>query len=70
MYVKAEPNAIRILEIYADEAAYREHLQTPHFKYYKESTADMVKSLKLVEMQALDDSAMPLIFKKLLSGVE
>lgn len=40
---------IRILEIYADEAAYLAHLDTPHFRKYKVSTQEMIKSLKLVE---------------------
>jgi 4-carboxymuconolactone decarboxylase len=39
----------RSLEIYADSAAYRAHLQTPHFIKYKTSTKNMVKSLELVE---------------------
>jgi quinol monooxygenase YgiN len=40
---------IRIFETYADEAAYRAHLETPHFKKYKTGTQAMVKSLKLIE---------------------
>lgn len=46
---KEHPARIRIFETYADEAAYRAHLETPHFKKYKTATAAMVKSLKLVE---------------------
>jgi quinol monooxygenase YgiN len=42
-----------ILEIYADSAAYRSHLQTPHFIRYKTGTKDMVKSLELVETTPL-----------------
>jgi 4-carboxymuconolactone decarboxylase len=38
-----------ILEIYADEKAYKLHLQTPHFITYKNGTKDMVRSLELVE---------------------
>ena len=55
---------VRIVEIYRDEAAYRAHLQTPHFLEYKSSTLKMVKSLKLIEMDALDPEAMTYIFKK------
>ena len=55
----------RILEIYADEAAYHAHLQTPHFLTYKTSTLSMVEKLDLVDMNPLDEAAMPLIFKKL-----
>ena len=50
---KAQPNHITILEIYADEDAYRAHLETPHFKKYKTGTKDMVKSLELVEVDPL-----------------
>ena len=46
---KANPSHIRIFEIYADEAAYKAHLEAPHFKKYKTTTQLMVKSLKLVE---------------------
>ena len=47
--VKDSPAQVRILEVYADMAAYKSHLETPHFKKYKAVTKDMVKSLKLVE---------------------
>ena len=46
---KNNPTHITILEIYADTAAYKTHLQTPHFIKYKTGTKDMVKSLELVE---------------------
>lgn len=46
---KNNPNHITILEIYANNDAYKSHLQTPHFLKYKTSTKDMVKSLELVE---------------------
>ena len=55
---------IRILEIYASEAAYQQHLKTTHFQRYKTGTAHMVKSLKLPTMQPLDPETMKLIFKK------
>lgn len=65
MFHKENPNQIRILEIYADEEAYKTHLQTPHFKHYKTATANMVKSLTLIDMSAIDEQTMPQIFKKL-----
>jgi quercetin dioxygenase-like cupin family protein/alkylhydroperoxidase/carboxymuconolactone decarboxylase family protein YurZ/quinol monooxygenase YgiN len=43
------PAHITIMEIYANEDAYKSHLETPHFKKYKSSTNVMVKSLELVE---------------------
>jgi 4-carboxymuconolactone decarboxylase len=46
---KDNPTHITILEIYADSAAYKAHLQTPHFLKYKTGTKDMVKSLELAE---------------------
>ena len=65
MYQKENPTQLRLLEIYADREAYEQHLKTPHFQKYKTSTLKMVKSLKLVEMEALDAAAMPLLFRKL-----
>jgi quinol monooxygenase YgiN len=65
MFQKENPNQIRILEIYASKEAYESHLQTQHFKHYKSSTLKMVKSLKLVDMTAIDSETMPKIFKKL-----
>ncbi len=65
MFQKENPNEIRILEIYADREAYESHLQTPHFKKYKTTTLKMVKSLKLIDMSAIDGQAMPKIFKKI-----
>lgn len=55
---------IRILEIYASNAAYQQHLKTEHFQKYKQGTLHMVKSLKLPTMQPLDPKTMKLIFKK------
>lgn len=46
---KDNPAHIRIFEIYADADAYKAHLESPHFKKYKATTQEMVKSLKLVE---------------------
>jgi 4-carboxymuconolactone decarboxylase len=50
---KDAPEKVTILEIYADSAAYASHLQTPHFKKYKQGTLDMVKSLELVDVKPL-----------------
>ena len=47
--LKDNPGHIRVFEIYASEAAYKTHLETPHFKKYKAATQDMVKSLKLFD---------------------
>jgi quinol monooxygenase YgiN len=49
--------------MYANRAAYEAHLKTPHFQKYKSTTSHMVKSLKLVDMQALDPETMSRMFK-------
>ncbi len=36
-----------------DKEAYLSHLQTAHFKKYKEGTAQMVKSLRLIDTQPM-----------------
>src|SRR3954452_20171704 len=64
MSQKGNPTEVRILEIYASREAYEAHLQTPHFQKYKTTTLEMVKSLKLVDMDALDVKTMAEIFGK------
>jgi 4-carboxymuconolactone decarboxylase len=65
MFKKENATEIRIVEIYANKAAYQSHLQTSHFQHYKTTTAKMLKSLKLVDMNSLDNETMNEIFKKL-----
>jgi len=65
MYQKENPTQVRILEIYANREAYDLHLKTPHFQTYKTTTLKMVKSLKLIDMEAIDAETMPNIFRKL-----
>lgn len=65
MYQKDSPTQVRIIEMYANKAAYQSHLKTPHFQHYKTTTLKMVKSLKLVDMVTLDKETMLGIFKKL-----
>jgi predicted TIM-barrel fold metal-dependent hydrolase/quinol monooxygenase YgiN len=55
---------IRILEIYASEETYQQHLKTEHFQKYKQGTLHMVKNLKLPLMKPLDPETMKQIFKK------
>lgn len=47
--VKGHPAQIRIFETYADVAAYKAHLESPHFKKYKSRTREMVKALQMLE---------------------
>ena len=65
MYQQENTTQVRIVEIYADKAAYQSHIKTPHFQHYKTSTLKMVKSLKLVDMKSMDTETMLEIFKKL-----
>jgi quinol monooxygenase YgiN len=44
---RGKPSLVFVFEIYTDVDAYRSHLETAHFKKYKATTQDMVKSLKL-----------------------
>lgn len=50
---KANPSNITILEIYADTAAYQSHIQTAHFKKYKATVQNMVKSLELEDVNLI-----------------
>src|SRR5947207_438761 len=65
MYQKKDPTKVRILEIYATREAYYSHLKTPHFQKYKTTTLKMMKSLQLIDMEAIDAETMKEIFKKL-----
>jgi len=47
--VKDHPEQIRLFEIYRNAASYQAHLQSPHFRKYKEQTQQMVKSLTLLD---------------------
>ena len=65
MYQVAQPTAIRLLEIYADQEAYESHLKTPHFLHYKTETLHMIKSLRLTDVKSIDEQTMSKIFIKL-----
>ncbi|WP_426671344.1 putative quinol monooxygenase [Mucilaginibacter sp. McL0603] len=56
---KSDPSHITILEIYADSAAYKSHIETPHFKKYKETVQHMVKSLELVDVNLIGYARKP-----------
>ena len=51
--IRDQPARILIFETYADEVAYKAHLETPHFKNYKTTTQAMVKSLRLIETEPI-----------------
>lgn len=65
MYQQQNPTQVRVVEIYANQGAYQKHLQTPHFTHYKTTTLKMVRELKLVDMNGVDEATMQLIFEKL-----
>jgi quinol monooxygenase YgiN len=50
---KNDPSQITILEIYADTDAYKSHIETAHFKKYKETVKNMVKSLELTDVNLI-----------------
>ncbi|GGH06614.1 putative quinol monooxygenase [Mucilaginibacter phyllosphaerae] len=56
---KKDPSRITILEIYADTAAYQAHIITPHFKKYKATVQNMVKSLELVDVDLIGKAVKP-----------
>jgi quinol monooxygenase YgiN len=46
---KDRPNRFRFFEIYADDAAYRKHIDSPHFRKYAEATKTMILSKQLLD---------------------
>ena len=50
---KKDPSKITILEMYANTAAYKAHIETAHFKKYKETVKHMVRSLELEDVDLL-----------------
>jgi len=50
--LKERPAHLRFFEIYADEAAYRAHIESAHFKKYVETTKSMITARKLYEMES------------------
>lgn len=46
---KDNPGRFHFFEIYADDAAYRSHIESPHFRKYAEITKTMIRSKKLLD---------------------
>lgn len=65
MQQKRDSCQIRILEIYADNEAYKRHIASAHFQAYKKGSLHMVKSLDLVDVRPLNEADMKTIFKKM-----
>ena len=51
--IKEHPEQVRLFETYRDATAYESHIQSPHFKTYKDRTRQMVKLLTLVETEPI-----------------
>jgi quinol monooxygenase YgiN len=54
---KENPARIRVFEIYLDEDAYKAHVQTPHFKKFRNTTESMVRPWKLVDTVSISLAA-------------
>ena len=59
VYEKSNQTHVTAFEIYADEDAYKLHIQTAHFKKYKSTVQDMVKSLELIDVEPIVMEAKP-----------
>jgi len=46
---KENPTRVRVFEMYTDAKAYETHLQTPHFRKFRDTTDKMVTSRKLLD---------------------
>jgi quinol monooxygenase YgiN len=64
-FEKDNPTQVRILEIYANREAYESHIKSMQFQRYKTTTLKMVKSLRLVDIDAMDAKTMARIFVKM-----
>ena len=51
--LKEHPEQIRLFESYRDAAAYDSHVESPHFKRYKDRTRQMVKRLTLLDTEPI-----------------
>ena len=56
---KKNESQITIFECYADSTAYNSHIQTAHFKKYKETVQQMVKSLEITDVDVIGSAKKP-----------
>jgi quinol monooxygenase YgiN len=56
---KDNPNLVRVFEIYRDPASYQAHLQTAHFKKFRDTTSAMVTSRKLLDATPISLATKP-----------
>jgi quinol monooxygenase YgiN len=57
--LRDHPSHLRFFEVYADENAYRSHIESAHFKKYVETTKSMISARKLFEMETPSLAAKP-----------
>lgn len=48
------PCQFSIIEAYKDQQSYENHIKSPHFQLYKQSTLHMIRDLKFIPMKALN----------------
>lgn len=65
MAIIKDNSQIRILEIYKNLEAYKNHIASKHFQKYKQGTLNMVKSLNLIDTYQLSPKNFDKIFKKI-----
>jgi len=56
---KDHPNKLWFFEMYADEAAYDAHRNSPHFRKYFDTTKDMITGRRLIETVPVQLNAKP-----------
>ena len=54
---KDNPTKLRFFEMYADEAAYKAHVESAHFKKYRDTTKAMIASRRLIDTVPVQLSA-------------
>lgn len=52
MALRDAPETLRFFEIYANDAAYRQHIASPHFRKYVETTKEMIAGRRLLETES------------------
>ena len=57
VYDKNHPTHVSVFEKYANEEAYKTHIQTAHFLKYKAAVEHMVKSLELIDVVSIASAA-------------
>ena len=50
-----DENTVNLYEVYADEAAFQHHLETPYMKAYMEDTTSMIESRERTKARLKND---------------